>query len=163
VRNAIEPSSLFVIRANKIPWRMFRIGGRKHGVTSTRVFVPASKRLQVHLAELPVPKGIVNASLKSTLLLFLPTSIQYLMRIVHRLRYISRQSDTAAKPPVLLGRAKTMTYSTPACCTSFCQRLRSPHLPENVACSAEGTSGFFHDQTGSAELRLGKYAGSHVR
>jgi len=90
------------------------------------------------------------------------------MRIVpNRLRYISRQSDTRCKkPPVLLGRAENpMTYSTPALVVPApVQRLRSPHLPENVARSAESTSWlFFRDQTGSAELRTSeKHAGSHV-
>jgi hypothetical protein len=51
---------------------MLGISSLKHEVSCTRIFVPAAKRFQIHRAELPLPKRIVDPRLESALLFLFP-------------------------------------------------------------------------------------------
>src|SRR6266404_7308772 len=83
---------------------------------------------------------------------FWPTSIQYLMRIVPPSTiYFSAIGHSCKNLRCCSGVQKPMTYSTPALLYQLLSKITISHLPENVARSAESTSGFFRDQTGSAE------------
>ena len=52
-----------------MPGRKIRVGRLKHLVAGAAVVVPALARWQVHVAELPLPHGVVHARLESLLLL----------------------------------------------------------------------------------------------
>ena len=54
---------------NEVPGRKIRVGRLKHLVAGAGVVVPALARWKVHVAELPLPHGVVHARLESLLLL----------------------------------------------------------------------------------------------
>src|SRR5437764_13110452 len=67
--NAVQPRPALVVRANDIPWRVFRAGGLEHQVARPRVVVPPTVGLRVHRTKLPLPQRIVDPGPEAALLL----------------------------------------------------------------------------------------------
>src|SRR5499433_3915127 len=71
MRNAIQPGSLFVIRADDVPGSVLTVGRFQHAIARARVIVPAAEGFQIHRAELPLPEWIFDPRLETALLFFL--------------------------------------------------------------------------------------------
>src|SRR6266480_6631114 len=71
VRNAMEPCSLFVVRAQDIPGRELRICGLEHFVSGSRIVVPTLARGQVHWAQLPLAHRVLYSGQETALLFFI--------------------------------------------------------------------------------------------
>ena len=69
--NAIESRLPFIVRPDDVPRGMLCICRFQHAITSARVFIPASKGLQIHRTEFPLPYWVIDSSLETPLLLFL--------------------------------------------------------------------------------------------
>ena len=65
----IEPRALLVVGAHDMPRRKVGVGRLQHQVPGARVIVPALARRKVHIAELPLPHGILDARFETPLLL----------------------------------------------------------------------------------------------
>src|SRR5262249_58645819 len=69
--DTIEPRLSLVVRAQDVPRRVRRVSRGEHLVTRTGVVVPVSPGLDVHRAQLPLPKRVFNPRFESLLLLLL--------------------------------------------------------------------------------------------
>src|SRR5262249_8797181 len=71
VRDAIEAPAPLVVGPHDVPRRVLAVRFLHHHVARPRVVVPAPVRFAIHRAHLPLPQWVVDASRKSSLLLFL--------------------------------------------------------------------------------------------
>src|SRR5262245_4260805 len=60
VRNAIQPGAPLVVRPHDEPWRMFGVGPLQHLIACFGVFVPSFIRLDIHRAQFPLAKRIID-------------------------------------------------------------------------------------------------------
>ncbi len=60
--------TLLVVGLDDVPRRLLGVGMREHGVLGHGIFHPLGARFDVHRAELPTPRRIVHAALKTLLL-----------------------------------------------------------------------------------------------
>src|SRR5580692_3863186 len=71
VRNAVEPCRLLIVGAHDIPGSMLSVCRFHHQIPSMGVFVPAAVGFQIHRAQFPLSKWVLDACLKTLLLFFL--------------------------------------------------------------------------------------------
>jgi hypothetical protein len=69
VLDAVEPGLFLVHGIYDPPWRLRDVRAFKHHFLRTRVLLPASTRLQVHRAQLPLLERIVDAHHEAEMLL----------------------------------------------------------------------------------------------
>ena len=64
VCNAVEARPFLVIRMNQMPRRMLAGSRFEHHVARPGIVIPAPVRLEIHRAQFPLPKRIVDACLE---------------------------------------------------------------------------------------------------
>ncbi len=100
-----------------MPRRMLYVRSLEHDVPSSGIVVPASKRLEVHQAQLPLPERIVDKALNLRSCSSAPTSSQYLMRIIpaSTMWFFHQRASLQEKAMLFLGRSPSHAPHRPGC------------------------------------------------